>query len=51
MTKAEQREAADILERFAQVVAEGEVTAPSGTVGRLEGAALVLRALADPPCG
>jgi hypothetical protein len=43
VTKREQREAAAILERLAAVVARGEVTAPAGFVGRLEGAAEALR--------
>lgn len=43
MTKREQREAAAILERLAVVIAEGGMTAPSGFIARLEGAALALR--------
>jgi len=45
VTKREQREAAEILERLAQVIARGEVTASSGIVARLEGAAVALRAM------
>lgn len=51
VTKREQREAAEILERFAQVVAVGEVTAPSGFVGRLEGAAEALKVMSQPQDG
>lgn len=43
MTKQEQWEAAEILERLACVVAAGEVSAPSGFVGRVEGTAAALR--------
>jgi len=46
VTKREQREAAAILERLAVVVARGEVTASSGIVARLEGAAVALKAVA-----
>ena len=49
MTKREQREAAEILERFAQVVADGEVSAPSGFVGRLDGAAAALKVMSRAP--
>lgn len=45
MTKREQLKAAEILDRLAALVARGELTAPTGFVGRLEGAAHVLRAL------
>ena len=45
---SKQREAAIILERLAAVIARGEITAPSGTIGRLEGAAEALRVLARP---
>ena len=48
VTKSEQREAAAILERLAQVVAAGKVTAPAGLVGRLEGAAEALKVMAGP---
>jgi hypothetical protein len=54
MTKREQREAAAILDRLAQVVANGEITAPSGFVGRLEGAAAALKVMSrsmDGPSG
>ena len=47
MTKAEQREAAAILERLARIVADGELTAPTGFVGRLEGAAETLKVVAS----
>ena len=48
MTKREQREAAVILERLARVAADGEVTAGSGFVGRLEGAATALKVMSQP---
>ena len=48
MTKREQREAAAILERLAAAVARGEITAGSGFVGRLEGAALALKVMSEP---
>ena len=48
MTKIDQREAAAILERLAQVVATGEITAPAGFVGRLEGAATALKVVSQP---
>ena len=48
MTKREQREAATILERLAATVARGEVAAPAGFVGRIEGAAAALRLLGGP---
>lgn len=46
--KREQREAAAILERLAGVIAGGEVTALSGFVGRLEGAAQALKVVSQP---
>ena len=48
MTKREHREAAEVLERLARAVAEGELTAPSGFVGRLEGAAQALKVVSQP---
>ena len=48
MTKREQREAAAILERLAATVAKGEITAPTGFVGRLEGAAAALKVMSQP---
>ena len=48
MTKREQREAAAILERLAATVARGEITAGSGFVGRLEGAATALKVMSQP---
>lgn len=45
MTKREQRDAAEILERLAGIVAAGEVTAGPGFVGRVEGAAEALEVL------
>lgn len=42
MKRQDQREAAKILERLARLVASGEVSAPAGFVGRLEGAAVGL---------
>ena len=49
VTKREQREAAAILDRLARVVANGEITAPSGFVGRLEGAAATLKVMRRAP--
>jgi hypothetical protein len=49
VTKREQQEAAGILERLAQVVAGGGVSAPSGFVGRLEGAAAALKVMSRAP--
>lgn len=51
MTKQEQRESAAILERLAAQIAGGEITAPAGFVGRLEGAVLALRLAASPVLG
>ena len=48
MMKREQREAAAILERLAGTVAKGEITAPTGFVGRLEGAAASLKVMSQP---
>ncbi len=53
MTKAEQREAADILDRLVGVLTEPRedeagVTASSGVVASLRGSALTLRELAEP---
>ena len=48
MTKAEQRAVAAILERLAATVAKGEVTAPAGFVGRVEGAAVALKFVSQP---
>ena len=46
MTKREQREAAAILERLAELVDRDKVTAAAGFLGRLQGAAVTLRLLA-----
>jgi len=46
-SKREQREAASILERLASAIARGEITAPSGTIGRFEGGAKALRVPSD----
>ena len=43
-TRRDQREAAEILGSLATAIARGELTAPAGFVGRLEGASLALRA-------
>ena len=48
MTKRQQLEAAAILERLAATVARGEITAPTGFVGRLEGAAASLKVMSQP---
>lgn len=47
-TKHEQRETAAILERLAATIARGEITAPAGFVGRLEGAAEALKVMSQP---
>ena len=48
VTKREQREAAAILDRLARAVADGEISAPTGFVGRLEGAAEALKVMSQP---
>lgn len=54
MTKAQQREAADIIDRLVVMLTEPReddagVTASASVVAGLQGSALTLRALAEPP--